>query len=114
MMAHGPGASRPTPCLMYNLGTRDSEHELGLRTFQLNPGGESIEQRMAREEGEVRARQEKQHGKIIRTLNNMGNGQVAWDVEDAAEKLLTRDFPEVAKITDTEHSGPLRLSTSKS
>ena len=87
---------------MYNSVTREPEHELGLRTFQLNPGGEAIEQRMAREERQVRERQEKQHGQTIRTLTNLGNGQVVWDVEDAAERLLTRDFPEIARMTDVD------------
>ena len=87
---------------MYNSVTRDPEHELGLRTFQLNPGGQSIHQRMTGDEKEVRERQEKQHGKTIRTLINLGNGQVAWDVDNAAEQLLIRDFPEMAKITDRD------------
>ena len=94
--------SLPEPCLMFNKETLSQEHELGLRQFQLSPGAEPIEARMGREESWVRERQEKQHGDTIRTLVSLGSGQVTWDVNDAAEKLLERDYPEVASITATD------------
>ena len=94
--------SFPEPCLMYNKETFSQEHELGLRKFHLSPGAEPIEARMGREETWVRERQEKQHGDTIRNLVSLGSGQVTWDVNDAAEKLLERDYPEVASITATD------------
>ena len=78
---------------MYNRETLSQEHELGLRKFQLSPGAEPIEARMKREESWVRERQDKQHGDTIRNLVSLGSGQVTWDVNDAAEALLLRDYP---------------------
>eukprot|EP00092_Neocalanus_flemingeri_P052292 GFUD01061102.1.p1 GENE.GFUD01061102.1~~GFUD01061102.1.p1 ORF type:complete len:271 (+),score=71.44 GFUD01061102.1:39-851(+) len=100
--------------------------KLGIQEFMLNPVGLTIEtklnlpeslknktkQEMKNESAEdkttrnafkkLKGNQETFYNKPTQKVYNMGGGQFQWDVTEAAEKFLERDYPALAKISEED------------
>jgi hypothetical protein len=100
--------------------------KLGIHSFKLNPGGESIEDKLKlpssgkqktkkemknesqdekdKKKGlrKIAENQEKFYNKPLQKVFNMGGGYQQWDVTAAAEMFLKRDYPDIAKISETD------------